>query len=193
MLTAVVKMTSASPISYNRSIQSPKKDKELDKDYEERTWKERAHVVQTGKDKGHLCIPAMFFKNSIAGAAKYLSIKVPGKRNATWSKHFLSGIMVLDHLVLPQTLETIEPDWQFVPSDGKPGGSSRVWKCFPTVAEWSGEVVYHVLDETITKQAFEHHVEQAGKFIGLGRWRPQKGGLNGRYSVDSIKWMSNGS
>jgi hypothetical protein len=135
----------------------------------------------------------MMFKKSLAGTAKYLSIKIPGKRNATWTKHFLSGIMVLDPLVLPQTVDKVVGEWVFVPSDGKPGGGSRVWKQFPIVHEWSGEVVYHVLDETITKESFEHHLDQSGKFIGLGRWRPQNGGIYGRYSVEKIKWSSNGA
>ena len=31
----------------------------------------------------------------------------------------------------------------------------------------------------------------AGMFIGLGRFRPEKGGTNGRFQTVSLKWQDN--
>lgn len=76
----------------------------------------------------------------------------------------------------------------FVPSDGKAGGGSRVKKKFPVIREWSGEVTFYILDDTITEDVFEAHLKEAGNFIGIGRFRPENGGFYGRYSIDKIVW-----
>jgi hypothetical protein len=31
----------------------------------------------------------------------------------------------------------------------------------------------------------------AGMFIGIGRFRPEKGGTNGRFKIASIEWTDN--
>jgi hypothetical protein len=31
----------------------------------------------------------------------------------------------------------------------------------------------------------------AGMFIGIGRFRPEKGGTNGRFKIESIDWQDN--
>ena len=53
-------------------------------------WRERLHV----NSDGYVFIPPMAFKNCISEIAKYRSDKIPGKRNATYTKHFESGVLV---------------------------------------------------------------------------------------------------
>ena len=184
MKTAKATLKSISPISQSRYHNTPKLDKEIPNDYEARTWKERLHV---DKD-GHVFIPPMAFKNCIAEAAKFLSIQIPGKGKATYTKHFEAGILVTDALTLPDKKEDVQGEWLFVPADGKRGGSKRVEKCFPVIHEWSGEMTFFILDETITEPVFRQHLEAAGQFIGLGRFRPRNNGFYGRFSVESIEW-----
>ena len=62
-------------------------------------------------------------------------------------------------------------------------------KSFPTIPQWEGEITVHILDDTITEEAFEQHIVEAGKFIGIGSWRPRNNGDNGRFSVENIKWV----
>jgi hypothetical protein len=35
---------------------------------------------------------------------------------------------------------------------------------------------------------FAEHLREAGNFIGVGRFRPEKGGYYGRYKVNGIEW-----
>lgn len=184
MKTAIASLKSISPYSQSRHYDTLKLDKEMPKDYEKRTWKDRCHY---NKD-GFVFIPPMAFKNCLSEAAKYLGIKIPGKGKATYTKHFEAGVLVLEGLVLKETRETIKGQWLFVPSDGKRGGSSRVDKCFPVIQEWSGDVTFHILDETITEDVFTEHLEQAGKFIGLGYFRPRNNGYWGRFEVVKVRW-----
>lgn len=184
MRTATVSLESISPYSQSRYHSTPKNDKELANDYEARTWRNRLHVNEEGK----VFIPPMAFKNCLTDAAQFLSIKIPGKRNATYTKHFVAGVLVTDAVSLPMPAEDVKGEWLFVPSDGKRGGGSRVEKCFPVIHKWNGSVTFYVLDDTITEDAFKYHIEQAGQFIGIGRFRPRNNGYYGRFKVTQIQW-----
>ena len=184
MRTAIVKMHSISPYSQSKHYDVPKLDKEIPKDYEARTWRERMHV---NKD-GHVFIPPMAFKNCLSECAKFLSIQIPGKGKATYTKHIEAGVLVTEPLVLPIKKEDADCEWLFVPSDGRRGGGTRVNKCFPLIREWEGEVTFYILDETVTEDVFKLHIEEAGKFIGIGRFRPRNNGFYGRFEVEDIAW-----
>jgi len=184
MKQAIVTLESTSTYSQSRHYNTEKLPKEQPADYEKRTWKERCHY----NDAGNVFMPPMAFKNCLSEAAKYLGVKIPGKGKSTYTKHFEAGVLVLEGLVLPETRETIKGQWLFVPSDGKRGGSSRVDKCFPVIPQWKGDVTFYVLDETITEDVFKEHLDQAGKFIGLGYFRPRNNGYWGRFKVVNVKW-----
>ena len=184
MRKVTVTLESISPYSQGRFHNTPKENKELHDTHEARTWREKLHV---DKD-GHVIIPPMVFKNCIADAAKYLSIQIPGKGKTTYTKHFEAGIMVIDPLVLQIKKEEVEGKWLHLPSDGRRGGNKRVMKCFPELPEWTGDVTYYVLDDTITADVFEYHLKQAGQFIGIGVFRPRNNGYFGRFKIVETKW-----
>jgi hypothetical protein len=128
------------------------------------------------------------FKNCLSEAAKFLGIQIPGKGKSTYTKHFEAGVLVTDAMILPIKKEEVKGEWLFVPSDGVRGSGKRVDKCFPVIHEWGGEVTFYVLDETVTEEVFRNVLEQAGAFIGIGRFRPRNNGFYGRFRVDSIVW-----
>lgn len=157
---------------------------ESNADYEKRTWRERCHV----DGKGHIVIPPMAFKNCLSEIAKYLSVQIPGRGKSTYTKHIEAGIMVLDGLVLPETKDTVDGEWLFVPASGRRGDGKRVSKCFPVIREWTGDVTFHVLDDVVTREVFEQHLVEAGNFIGIGRFRPRNNGYYGRFKVLKVAW-----
>ncbi len=187
MRTVIASLESISPYSQSKEKDRafPRGDKETAEDHEKRTWRERCHY----DDKKRLFMPPMAFKNCISEAAKFVSMKIPGQRNATYTKHFESGILVLEGIPLPVKMEDVEGEWQFVPADGKRGGGKRVWKCFPVVRQWAGDLTIYVLDDTITGEVLKYHLEQAGAFIGVGRFRPRNNGFYGRFKVKDIIWQ----
>ena len=162
----------------------PKLDKEGSADYEKRTWRNRMHTDKSGK----VFIPPMAFKNCLAEAAKFLSIQIPGKGKATYTKHFEAGVLVTDALPLGVSADDVDGEWLFVPADGRRGSGKRVDKCFPVIHDWEGVIPFHILDETITEDVFREHLEEAGKFIGIGRFRPRNNGYYGRFEVESVTW-----
>jgi hypothetical protein len=186
MIIAKAKLSSEALYQQGKYVQVEKKARETHKDYEERTWRERCHY--TPEDEG-VYIPAIAFKKCLESSARFNSRQIPGKGKQTYTKHFVSGVAVLQDVPLPITKSTIIPDRQFVPSDGKSGGGKRVEKIFPTVHNWEGEVQFIINDHTITEDVFTDVLEDAGKFIGIGVWRPENSGMNGRFSVDSVDWQ----
>lgn len=185
MKIATAKLKSVSPYSQSRHYDVPKLNKEIMKDYEKRTWRERLHV----NDNGNVYIPPMAFKNCLAEAAKFLARQIPGKGKSTYTKHFEAGVLAIEPLVLPVKKDDVPGEWLFLPADGKRGSGKRVDKCYPVIREWSGDVPFHILDETITEDVFLEHLMEAGRFIGIGRFRPRNNGFYGRFSVEGVKWQ----
>jgi hypothetical protein len=185
---AHVTIQGTSPYSSSKVIdpqEFPKLPKEKPDDYELRSWQQRLHVDA----QGTAFIPQMSFKMALDSAAKRFSPKIVGKGNATYTKFFEAGVMVFEPLLLPGvTRENVTAQRLFVPSDGVKGGGKRVWKIFPIVHKWGGIVTFNILDDTITKDIFETILQQAVSFIGIGRWRPERGGGNGRSKIIKIEW-----
>ena len=184
MRMATATLESVAPYSQGRFHNTPKIDKELADKYEERTWRNRMHVTE----EGYVFIPPMSFKLCLAECAKFLSIQIRGRGKATYTKHFEAGVLCMEPLVLPNKAKEVEGQWLHVPSDGRRGGSTRVLRCFPIIHKWGGDVEFHVLDETIDNETFQHHLEEAGRFIGVGRFRPRNNGFFGRFQVNKIRW-----
>ncbi len=185
MKLAECKLESATPYSQGRYYKTEKLPKELDAAYEERTWRERCHV---NKD-GLIIIPPMAFTNSLKEAARYLSLPIPGKNKQTFTKNFEAGVLVSEPLVLPIRKDEVLPEWLFVPSDGRRGGGRRVEKCFPLIPEWKGTVLFHILDDIITKDIFEKVLLTSGSLIGIGRFRPRNMGYYGRFTCKKMDWV----
>jgi hypothetical protein len=184
MKRAIVKITGVSPYSQSRYHQTEKKEKEGAGDWEERTWRERMHI----NEEGNVIIPPMSFKNCIGEAAKFLSVQIPGKGKATYTKHFEAGVMVMDPMVLPIRKEDVHGEWLFVPASGRRGDGKRVNKCFPVIPQWGGTVEFLIIDDTINQEAFSYHIKQAGQLIGVGRFRPRNNGFYGRFQAEVETW-----
>ena len=184
MKTAVAHLKSISPYSQSRFHDAEKLPKENSQDYEERCWRGRLHV----NDDGFVYMPPMAFKNCISESAKFMGRQIPGKGKSTYTKHFEAGVLVMEPLVLPIKGDDVPGEWLFVPADGVRGSGKRVKKCFPVIQQWEGNVIFHVLDETITEEVFEEHLREAGSFIGIGRFRPRNNGFYGRFAVEKVVW-----
>jgi hypothetical protein len=185
MKTATCKIVGISPLSFSKHVEVDKLPKELPKDYEKRTWREKLHY----NNNGNVFIPGSMFKNCIAGAAKYLSMQIPGKGKSTYTKHFEAGVMCYEPAYIGLNKEDVQEEWLFVPSDGKRGGTTRVLKCFPKVPDgWETEIKFMIIDSTITEEVFTQHLEEAGRLIGIGRYRPRNNGFYGMFKVVNIQW-----
>lgn len=185
MHIARCKLSSASPYGQSRYFRDKKTRDETHSEFEERIWRERMHY---NKD-GECFIPPMQFKNCLSEAAKYKSIQIPGKGKQTYTKHIVGSVLVVEPLMLGFQKDDVDGVWLHLPSDGRRGGTTRVEKCMPCFQKWSGTVEFSVGDAIISEEVFTDHLVDAGKFIGIGFFRPANNGYWGRFNVDKVDWI----
>lgn len=186
MKIATVTLESQAPYSQSRSYnhEVEKLPRETPDAYETRTWRNKCHTLPDGK----VFIPPMSFKMALDTAAKMLGRQIPGKGKSTYTKFFLSGVLVMEPVVLPLTKDDVAQDRIYANSDGIRGSGKRVWRMFPRIDKWTADVPFHVIADEITEDVFEEHLRQAGAFVGIGRFRPQSGGYYGRFEIKKIRW-----
>lgn len=186
MLKITATLKGESPISFSSVIVSPKKPKEKADVYEERTWRERMKV----DDNGNVYMVQSSIKNCLSEAAKFLSEKIPGNGQQTYTKLFKTGILSTIPLTFNVKAKDVQGERLFVPSNGVAGGTKRVWKTFPIIpAGWECDIELLVFEETLIDKPEKviEYLEQAGKYIGLGKYRPINNGWYGRFSVKKHK------
>lgn len=174
-----------SPYSQAGFLASERKQNETPGEFEKRAWRERMHTT----DNGQIFIPPMAFKWSLDGAAALLGKRVPGRGQKQYRSIFQSGVLVTEGLVLPIKAEDVPGEWLWMNADGRRGSGTRVQRCYGRIDKWSGKVAFHILNDAITEEVFEEHLIAAGKFVGIGRFRPANGGYYGRFLVDEVQWV----
>jgi hypothetical protein len=163
--------------SYSHEV--PHKEKEKEDAYDLRTWREKGHY----NEKGELYIPGMAFKQAIDTAARSLSIVIPGKGKQTYTKNFVAGVLCVDNLNTGVTKDQVGMQKIFANATGIRGAGKRVWRHYPQIPTWEGTTTFMILDRTITPDIFLEVLESAGTFVGVGRFRPERGGTNGRFEL----------
>jgi len=181
---AICHLKSIAPYSQSRHITEEQLPGENPVAYEERCWRHRLHV----NSDNYVMIPPTSFTASIAEAAKFLGMPIPGKARQTFTKHFESGVRVLEPLVLPLHPENVQAESLFLNADGKRGSGKRVTRYYPRIESWEGEVQYWCFDPVITEAAFLKAITASGSLIGIGRFRPRNLGFYGRFEVLDFQW-----
>lgn len=184
---ATAALVGISPMSQSRAHDEPRlDDKETPEAYDRRTWRSKAHFDPATRE---VYIPPMALKLAIAEAARRLSIKIPGKRSATYTKNVLSGVIVTSEIRLGIGIDDLNEEVVYANADGVRGSGKRVLRRFPMIpVGWQGTAEITVIDGEIPEPVVERCLAEAGNLIGIGRFRPQNGGFLGRFEVRSISW-----
>jgi hypothetical protein len=192
MEASIAKLTivGLTPYSQSRMHNEPALKGEGKDAYDLRTW--RSHMTTATRDGvERVVIPAHGVHQALINAARYSKRQIPGQGKATWTKKFESGISLLDDPslgVAPDAAVMVEISAH---SNGRRGPGPRVQRRFPVFNEWQSTFDVYVLDPIITRDVFVEMVELAGMFIGLGRFRPENTGGNGRFRVGHLDWTDN--
>jgi hypothetical protein len=186
--TARVTISSITPMSQSRQHDEPKMEGENHDAYDKRTWRSKLNVAQRD-GKNTIVIPAHGLHQAIAAAAKYSKRQIPGQGKATWTAKFTAGITLLEDPAINIDPATVDGVTISANADGVRGSGKRVPRKFPLIPAWSATFDVLVLDPIITEEIFTEMLEMAGMFIGIGRFRPEKGGTNGRFKIDAVDWQ----
>jgi len=177
-----------SPYSQSAKHETPFLDRESHDDYDARTWRSKC----TTNKEGQVCIPAMALKQCIDTTAYKLGEKVPNRRGATFKSFFASGFFCDGDVPISngKALTPKDAECKLISanSDGVRGSGKRVPRRFPEFPKYHGVAAFTIIDDVITKEIFERHLKSGGLIVGIGRFRPENGGTNGRFRVTKIEW-----
>jgi len=190
MKKCTVHIVGLSPYSQSRKTDHvPMKDRESHDDYDKRVWRDKCTTTADGV----VAIPAMGFKQALDSVAYKLGEKVPNRRGATYKNFFASGVLCEADAPIHANGKMLKPgDAHPVTisanADGVRGSGKRVPRTFPSFSTWEAEPQFIITDDIISQSVFEQHIKSCGMIVGVGRFRPEKGGLNGRFRVTKIEW-----
>lgn len=185
MRQVTVHIVGITPYSQSRMHDAPKLDKERPDEYEARTWREKCTFDATGMIE----IPAMAFKQALPIASKRLGDQIPGKGKATYTKFFEGDVICEGNAPLGVHKDDVASVTINANSDGVRGSGKRVKRIFPVIpAPWRTSARFAIFDDTITQEVFERVFAASGMSVGIGRFRPEKGGLNGRFKAERFDW-----
>jgi hypothetical protein len=187
---ATVTITGIAPYSASRQHNDPALEGESKDDYDARTWRSKLNV-EDRDGKPTVVIPAHGLHQAIAAAAKYSKKQIPGQGKATWTAKFLAGISIAENPSLNIDPSTVQSVTISANADGVRGSGKRVPRRFPIIPEWEATFDVWILDPIITEDVFREMLALAGMFVGIGRFRPEKGGINGRFKASKIVWQDN--
>lgn len=129
---------------------------------------------------GRLYQPATHIERALIEAGKKLKVKGQGK--ATYSKLFGSMVSVVEFEILH-----MKPEWEIHKSLVViPSTKGRVMRYRPMLKDWVLQFTLEADDE-IAADALKESLEIAGKYVGIGDWRPEKKGKFGKFQVTSFQ------
>ena len=178
MLKVNVEIKGISPLLVNRfrdkTIEGKSKKRTgatIDEEIENKLWIHNKEIS----------IPGVYIRNSLIEAGK--QFKIVGKGKATYSK--LIGATVE---VNPEKI-TLKPQKYEVFSIAavNPSTKGRVMTHRPRFNEWNLNFEIVLNDDGIPTEVINEELEYAGRYVGIGDWRPAKKGMFGKFMITSFK------
>lgn len=124
--------------------------------------------------------PATHIRGSLINAAK--DLRIAGKGKSTYSKRFASMIVV-EPEAIPHLFK--EFDVHIVRTVNRTTKGQNMTKR-PRLKKWALEFILEIDDE-IPIDVLKEGLERAGKYIGIGDWRPATSGIHGKFMVTEFK------
>src|SRR5262249_1189375 len=191
MRIATATIIGLSPYSQSKHHDIPAAfEKESNAAYDLRTWREHCTV----DDNDVVAIPGMAIKLGLELAASKFQERVPEKGQKTW-KDFINGGVFPAEQCFPVWTPGEGRKWKpllkseigsipvFCHANGKRRTASRVIRTYPIVNKWRANISLHVVDDVVTEEVLRRYLEEVGSTIGIGRFRPENSGMNGRFLV----------
>jgi hypothetical protein len=180
---------SVTPYSQSKQVDPevfPKLEKEGADLYDKRLWREKA----TYDENGIVCIPGMALKMAVDEAVKRLNIGIPGRGKSTYTKFFVAGQICDGDPSLGIHKDDLEYIDIWANADGVRGSGKRVRRRFPIIKSFKTTARFALLDDVIPSKVFEQGIIEAGRLVGIGRFRPEKGGFLGRFIASEFDWQT---
>jgi len=143
-------------------------------------WEKEAIKKLYVDSEGTIYQPSTHIERALIEAGK--KIKVKGQGKATYSKLFGSMVSLVE-FELPHK----NPEYEiFKTLVVIPSTKGRIMRYRPMFKKWKIDFTVEADDE-IPQTAIKEALEIAGKYVGIGDWRPEKKGKFGKFQVTSFQ------
>jgi len=141
-------------------------------------WKSEADKSLYKDPDGVIYQPSTHLERCFVEAAK--QFKIAGKRGATYSKLVAATVEVWPDAI-PHEVQDWVPDERPVVVN-----RARVMRYRPRFDKWRLEFEIHLADDQLSVEIMRAIVDYGGSYVGIGDFRPGKGGKFGKFSV--VSW-----
>ena len=141
-------------------------------------WEAEAETALYQDENGVLYEPASHLEGALQNAAR--SFKITGKRGATYARLVGSTTEIIPDAIPHKITKHI--------TDARPVvvQRARVIRYRPRFDEWELDFTLRLLDEQLQIKTMKEILDYAGAYVGIGDYRPQRGGKFGKFTV--TKW-----
>jgi len=131
-------------------------------------------------EDGEPYVPSTYIRNSLIEAGK--SIRIKGRGKSTYSKLLGSSLIVQpDNIIINSST-----GWEsFTVTAVNPTTKGRMMVTRPMFKDWKLSFEAVVLDD-IPEEVFRDILDEAGRYVGIGDWRPAKKGMYGKFIVTKL-------
>jgi hypothetical protein len=152
------------PLLMHRMSDAPEPNKKAGASYDNKALAEKALY----KDKeGTICQPALHIESAMIKAST--EYKMPGRGKKSYKDAFKGGVFVEPQMI-PHKNSEWEMDLQNVVIQ-----RSRIIRARPRFDKWELNFQILNIDERITKDIIKEVLTDAGRFTGIGDYRPRFG------------------
>lgn len=173
-----VKIEGTTPILFNRfrDVQIEGKSKKRTGAMAESDIEDKLYL-----DGQKVLLPSVYLKNCITEASK--QFKIVGKGKSTYSKLVASTVEIEPFMI------ELEADKYeiFRISAVNPMTKGRMMTERPKFTKWKATFELVLNDESVPREVINEILEHAGKYVGVGDWRPQTKGMFGKFMITSFK------
>lgn len=131
-------------------------------------------------ENGNLVQPSTHLIGSLRKAGA--RFQIPGQGKLTYKNLMGSGAVFIDPDMIPHEIQKWEVDRRPVVI-----GKARIVRSRPMLKKWALGFTVEYDDEEVPKQALKEIFEYAGRRVGIGDFRPEKGGPFGRFMITEFK------
>ena len=181
MKTVQVSIRGISPLLMNKPNAAEIADKAKERLAGENRLARQYEDKQYRNGDGELYIPSIAMRNAIIESGK--KIKVKGQGKATYSKIFGYSIFFPKGEIIHK-LTDLEP-FDIIAVNPNTKGRNMLRR--PMLREWEATFEIEYDDEEIPAEVLKLALDNAGRRVGVGDWRPQKKGMYGRFIVTEFK------
>jgi hypothetical protein len=126
---------------------------------------------------GKTHLPSVYIKNSVVEAGK--QFKIIGKGKSTYSK-IVASTVDINPFMIEMDVKNYEV---FRISAVNPMTKGRMMTERPKYDKWKASFQIILNDPAVPTGVINEILEHAGKYVGLGDWRPEKKGMFGKFMI----------